>query len=90
MSMRLTFGCIPKSNAPPPPNGSKYNFGLVGKTCQMYGISFSLLPIHGMNGLAIPATPVRLLRKLLHCLLQAADRRIQTGAHFLELPNRGI
>ena len=86
--MRLTFGCIPKSNAPPPPNGSKYSFGLGGNTCQMYGISFSLLPIQGINGLAIPATPVRLLRKVLHCLLQAANCRIQTGTHFLELPNR--
>ena len=56
----------------------------------MYGISFSLLPIQGMNGLAIPATPVRGFREFLHCLLQAADRRVQTGAHFLELPDGGV
>ena len=56
----------------------------------MYGISFSLLPIHGINGLAIPATPVRGFREFLHCLLQTADRRIQTGAHLLELPDGGI
>ena len=56
----------------------------------MYGISFSLLPIQGINGLAIPATPVRGFREFLHCLLQAANCRIQTGAHFLELPDGGV
>ena len=56
----------------------------------MYGISFSLLPIQGINGLAIPATPVRGFGEGFHCLLQAADRRIQTGAHFLELPDGRI
>ena len=88
--MRLTLGCIPSRSAPPPPNGSKYSFGFDGNTCQMYGISFSLLPIQGINGLAIPATPVRGFREFLHCLLQTADRRIQTGAHFLELPDGRI
>ena len=88
--MRLIFGCMPSRSAPPPPNGSKYSFGFDGNTCQMYGISFSLLPIQGINGLAIPATPVRGFGEGFHCLLQAADRRIQTGAHFLELPNGGI
>ena len=56
----------------------------------MYGISFSLLPIHGMNGLAIPATPVRGFGEGSHRLLQPADRRIQTGAHLLELPDGGV
>ena len=56
----------------------------------MYGISFSLLPIQGINGLAIPATPVRGFGEGFHCLLQAANRRIQTGAHFLELPDGGV
>ena len=56
----------------------------------MYGISFSLLPIHGMNGLAIPVTPVRGFGEGFHCLLQATDRSIQTGAHFLELPDGRI
>ena len=88
--MRLTLGCIPSKSAPPPPNGSKYSFGFDGNTCQMYGISFSLLPIQGINGLAIPATPVRGFGEGFHCLLQPADRRIQTGTHFLELPDGGI
>ena len=60
------------------------------KDLQMYGISFSLLPIHGINGLAIPATPVRGFREFLHCLLQAANCRVQTGAHFLELSDGGV
>ena len=88
--MRLIFGCMPSRSAPPPPNGSKYSFGLGGNTCQIYGISFSLLPIQGINGLAIPATPVRGFGEGSHCLLQAADRRIQTSAHFLELPDGRI
>ena len=90
MSIRLTFGCIPNSNAPPPPNGSKYSFGFGGKTCQMYGISFSLLPIHGINGLAIPATPVRGFGEGFHRPFQPTNRRVQTGAHLLELPDGGI
>ena len=81
---------MPSRSAPPPPNGSKYSFGFDGNTCQMYGISFSLLPIQGINGLAIPATSVRLLGEIFHGLLQTADRRIQTGAHFLELPDGRI
>ena len=56
----------------------------------MYGISFSLLPIHGINGLAILATPVRGFGEGFHRLLQAVNRRVQTGTHFLELPNGGI
>ena len=56
----------------------------------MYGISFSLLPIQGINGLAIPATPVQPLGEILHGLLQAGDCRVQTGAHFLELPDGGV
>ena len=88
--MRLIFGCMPSRSAPPPPNGSKYNLGVGGNTCQMYGISFSLLPIQGINGLAIPATPVQPLGEILHGLLQAGDCRVQTGAHFLELPDGGV
>ena len=88
--MRLIFGCMPSRSAPPPPNGSKYSFGLGGNTCQIYGISFSLLPIQGINGLAIPATPVRGFGEGFHCLLQAANRRVQTSAHLLELPDGRI
>ena len=88
--MRLTLGCIPSKSAPPPQNGSKYSFGLGGNTCQMYGISFSLLPIQGINGLAILATPVRGFGEGFHRPFQSADRRVQTGAHLLELPDGGI
>ena len=65
----LICGCIPSSSAPPPPNGSRYSFGFGGNTCQRWGISFSLLPIHGINGLAMSATSVRRFRKALHGLL---------------------